>query len=187
MKFWNSLHRFFSNQEERHFWLGHIFTVVATVVGVYLAAQSGFRKAIEFELLKSDRDEYYVSVAFLSELTDNINMVEDLIVRMEKNGNYSVEEEFTHGFRNFVWKAMRFNSETLQLPTPALNQAAQFYSKATLLLKNMHQRGNGWDSPKDQYEKLKLQVEKVKSVALPAIKNHIKKVKENLLKENINP
>jgi len=59
------------------YWVGHTFAVVATILGVYLAATLGFKKAVELELLRADRGTYYVAQALLSQTEANLKHFDD--------------------------------------------------------------------------------------------------------------
>ena len=50
--------------------------LVSTVVGVYLAARAAHKNTVEFEAIRSERDGYFMRVALLDELKDNLNAVD---------------------------------------------------------------------------------------------------------------
>jgi hypothetical protein len=57
------------------FWISNLIIMASTVLGVYLAAQAGYRTALEFEVARGDRDGYYMRRALLDELKDNVAAV----------------------------------------------------------------------------------------------------------------
>lgn len=57
------------------FWISNLVIMVSTVLGVYLAAQAGYKVALEFEVARGERDGYYMRRALLDELKDNLDTV----------------------------------------------------------------------------------------------------------------
>ena len=71
----------------KEFWLSHAVILLSTVLGVYLAAQAGYRTALDFEVTRAQRDSYFMRVALLDELNDNIEFAEKFAtVFVGKNG-----------------------------------------------------------------------------------------------------
>lgn len=58
------------------YWVSQLVILLSTVVGVYLAAQAGYRTAIEFEVAREDREGYYLRRALLDEVKSNLRAVE---------------------------------------------------------------------------------------------------------------
>jgi hypothetical protein len=50
--------------------------LVSTVLGVYLAARAAYRNTVDFEVIRSERDGYFMRAALLEELKDNVAAVE---------------------------------------------------------------------------------------------------------------
>ena len=57
------------------FWISNLMIMASTVLGVYLAAQAGYKTALEFEVARGERDGYYMRRALLDELKDNLDAV----------------------------------------------------------------------------------------------------------------
>ncbi len=68
----------------REYWFAQIVVLLSTVVGVYLAAQAGYKTAIEFEVTRGQRDGYYLRRTLLAELKSNIRAVDDWSGDFEK-------------------------------------------------------------------------------------------------------
>ena len=64
-----------SKSKTTEFWVSHLIIFAGTIIGVYLAASAGLKVAIQFELIKSDRDSYYMRSALLDELKDNTDTI----------------------------------------------------------------------------------------------------------------
>jgi hypothetical protein len=50
--------------------------VVSTVLGVYLAARAAYKNTVELEVIRSERDGYFMRAALLEELKDNVAAVD---------------------------------------------------------------------------------------------------------------
>jgi hypothetical protein len=63
--------------------------VVSTVLGVYLAARAAYRNTVEFEVIRSERDGYFMRAALLDELKENVAAVDawswDFQARLDQN------------------------------------------------------------------------------------------------------
>ena len=62
----------------KEFWISHTIVLFATVIGVYLAASAGLQSALQFEIIKSDRDSYFLRSAMYDELKDNVEQMETM-------------------------------------------------------------------------------------------------------------
>ena len=116
--------------EHRSFemWINNIFVILGTVLGVYLAAQSGFEKAIEFELARSDRESYYLRKALLDEFVDNLDMIERWGTEFTGGGAGKFighPEKFK--LDAFVWETMKRSSSTFEIPTRILSRIRKYY------------------------------------------------------------
>lgn len=60
------------------FWVGQIFMLIATVMGVFLAAQSGLEQALTFDSITRMESNYYLRKSLQDELTDNAQQIYDL-------------------------------------------------------------------------------------------------------------
>jgi hypothetical protein len=63
--------------------------LVSTVLGVYLAARAAHRNTVEYEVIRAERDGYFMRAALLEELKDNIANVDawsaDFQAHLDKN------------------------------------------------------------------------------------------------------
>lgn len=57
------------------FWVSQIFIIIATVVGVYLAAQEGLSQAIKFDALSNMQNNYHLRHALYDEVSDNVEIL----------------------------------------------------------------------------------------------------------------
>lgn len=66
------------------FWIANFVVMASTIIGVYLAAQAGFKTALQFEVARSERDGFYMRRALLDEVKDNLSSVDDWSQTFEK-------------------------------------------------------------------------------------------------------
>ena len=64
------------DKNNAEFWLSHALVIGSTVLGVYLAAAAGYRVGMELQAVRSDRESYYLQLALLAEVNDNLRQVE---------------------------------------------------------------------------------------------------------------
>lgn len=64
------------DRDNAKFWVSHLIVLFGTVLAVYLAASAGLKTAVQFEVVKSDRDSYYMRSALLDELSDNLDKIQ---------------------------------------------------------------------------------------------------------------
>ncbi len=133
------------------FWIANLVVMASTVLGVYLAAQAGFKTALQFEVARSERDGYYMRRALLDEVKDNLASVDDWSQSFEKALRNRISDSYflpsdtwimywadKNGWSNagivpdelkmktFVWETMKQQTITFQL-TPQLISAVRRY------------------------------------------------------------
>lgn len=113
------------------YWLGQILVIVATIVGVYLAAVVGFEQAIDFEVFNEYMDEYDVATSFYEEAMANATYI-------EAQANKRLAEPKSVklalpplALNQFVWKTMQYNPQTFELSAATINAAQRYYANIT--------------------------------------------------------
>ena len=124
------------------FWISQIFIIVATVTGVYLAAQEGLSQALLFESLNSKENNYYLRAALDSEISDNIKTLEQYAAFLTKKNPYDLKEH-SPKLAHFVWDNMKFSSYTLETPSHLLSSARRFYNESDDLIAKIESRYYG--------------------------------------------
>ncbi|MGE0658803.1 MAG: hypothetical protein AB7F36_14530 [Reyranellaceae bacterium] len=127
-------------KDNLEFWIAQFVVIVATVLGVYLAAQAGFTKAVQFDQLIGDRDGYHMRNALIEEVADNLDQAErwgKAFTGGQAQGFFASGARFE--LQTFVWDAMRFSRETFQVPGAALTGIRRFYRDAEANLQRMTQ------------------------------------------------
>lgn len=140
----------------REYWFAQIVVLLSTVIGVYLAAQAGYKTAIEFEVTRGDRDGYYLRRTLLAELKKNVKLVDEWGANIEKklrekitrhyfepgdNWSYFLNEKggwedlkltkvSLEGVKlnTFIWDTMKQQFTTFQLPPDTISSIESYYS-----------------------------------------------------------
>jgi hypothetical protein len=134
------------------FWVANLIVMASTVLGVYLAAQAGFKTALQFEVARNERDGYYLRRALLDEVKDNLDSVDDWSQSFEKALRNRISDSYflpsdtwvvywsdKNGWSNagivpdelkmktFVWETMKQQSITFQLAPQLLSGVRRYY------------------------------------------------------------
>jgi hypothetical protein len=133
------LNKLFSiSNKSKEFWFSHVIVLLGTVFGVYIAASAGLKTAIEFELIKSDRDSYFMRSALLEELKDNINTIETW-GKEYRGGNARkfIGKPKDFHLDTYVWITMQDNPGTFEIPAEILTTIRRYYRKTEVGLAKM--------------------------------------------------
>lgn len=105
------------------FWVSQIFILIATVLGVFLAANQGFKQALVFENIQSNKSNYYLRMSLQQELSDNVTLIKEYIADV----NAGNSKQAPLNLYTFVWDSMRYSSATLETPSGLLRDSQHFY------------------------------------------------------------
>jgi hypothetical protein len=127
-----------SSNSNREFWFGHALVLVATVFSVYLAASAGLKSTIEFELIKSDRDSYYMRSALLDEVKDNAQQMQQWGSEYRSgNARKFIGNEADFTLDDYIWQTMQGNPGTFQIPSDILTGIRRYYRLSENTLRYM--------------------------------------------------
>ncbi|MCK8044390.1 hypothetical protein MSG37_05800 [Shewanella sp. 1CM18E] len=173
------------NQElvKTSFWISQIFMIVATVAGVYLAAQEGLSQAIKFDDLNNKQNNYYLRNALYDEVQDNIvtiNEYAELIATSTVSAYDLANVRPT--ISTFVWENMRYSQNTLETPTEILTETRRFYMLSDDLVKKLEARYYG---RKLGAKKLKALTAEVEANTLPKLKKSFENLAVHLEENGI--
>ena len=115
------------------FWVGQIFMVIATVIGVYLAAQEGLSQALLFENLNSKEKNFYLQHALADELSDNIKTLDSYAKLLQEKSPYNVKA-YHPVVDDFVWGNMKYSSNALETPSNILSGVRRYNSETALII-----------------------------------------------------
>ncbi len=173
VEFWNSLNK--------EFWLGQVFMIVATVLGVFLAANSGFKKALEFERLQNKRGAYLLEQALTDEVRENfINLKEwYALYEVDPGRNELNNSPESHVLDGLVFSTIAENDATTGINYKELKLISNFYRSAEPLLSDM-KSGNpfAFASVQKDYKALVEQTEETLKTLDESIESQEKRLKE---------
>jgi hypothetical protein len=109
------------------YWIGHFFTVAATIIGVYYAAIVGFDVALKLELVKADRSTYYVAESMYQELDFNVVDMEKYIKRIEKERYVYKEHIAGIKLNDYVFQASKYSESTFEINPKLLSEVSIYY------------------------------------------------------------
>ncbi len=162
------------------FWVSQIFILAATVAGVYLAANQGFRQAIAYEKLMGDKSNYYLRLSLRNEISDNIELVREYMKRIETGGPAARKAPFK--LETFIWESMKFSSATLETPSDLLTESRNFYRTVADIQEKVSTLTFGVETAKKQLTEL---IERMEKDVLPRFDANIKALSEHLAKNDI--
>ena len=157
------------------FWVSQLFILLATVVGVYLASSQGFRQALAYGDIQSDKANYYLRKSLRAEITDNLELVREYMKRLETGGLAARQAPFS--LDTFVWENMKFSSSTLETPPDLLRESRQFYRGVADLQQKI---ANNTYSAKTGTQRLTELVERMEKEVLPKFDADIAAVRKKL-------
>ncbi len=171
-----------NGKENTKFWISHLIVLLGTVMGVFLAASAGLKSAVQFELIKSDRDSYYMRSALLDELADNMEKVTKWGGEYQ-SGNARKFIGNTNDFNldTYVWTTMQESPGTFEIPSKILTQVRRYYTNTEINLRKMTGKGPA-------AEQVQVMLEETKAMsreAIPLLKQDIQQLVEKLDKVGV--
>ncbi len=125
--------------EHAQFWLAQVFLVLATVLGVFLAAQAGFRTALQYEQLAAQRTVYHLLSALEAEVGDNAERMADAAATLQRQGDLRQIPEI-YGPRRFVWHTMIQTPDTFRVPADIVTGVRRYYDEVEKLLLDLERQ-----------------------------------------------
>jgi hypothetical protein len=166
------------------FWVSNLVIVLSTVLGVYLAAQAGYRTAVEFEAARAERESFYLRRALLEEVKDNLEQADktaDFIIN--KDGWRFRGNPDAYKLQSYVWETMKQQSITFQLP-PEILTAVRRYNDFTAGVSASLAQGQG--TAMEAAKNLQEETRKMRETTLPVMEKSIASLKERLLAKGVN-
>lgn len=165
------------------FWLNQVFMIVSTIVGVYLAAQSGLQQALTFDTYSKMEDNYYLRMSLHDELSDNTRdlqaYIKDYLMR---NAPAQELKDNRPDMSKYIWETMKYNPTTLETPNEILTSARRFYSQTDDLLNRALARRLGANYAGQQ---LQIIVDDMQKNTLPYIAASADQLKKELSKNGV--
>ena len=127
------------------FWISNALMILATILGVYLAASEGFKQAMQFRQVEEAEHTYELLTALHAELQLNRSRLGEAVT----DGLDELPQSYEEPPRNqrYIWQAMQNVPETFRVPPQALNGIAHYYREIDDYLE---QAFDGRKHPSDQ-------------------------------------
>lgn len=107
------------------YWLSQTFVIIATIIGVFLAANQGYKLAVQFENNLAVKESYYLQKSLQYELEDNVLVISNYIEAI-KGGDSQAKNEPLN-LNDLVLENMKFSPITLSTPPEILRDTQRFY------------------------------------------------------------
>lgn len=161
------------------FWISQFFVLLATVLGVYLAATQGFNQAINFDNIQSDKKNYYLRKSLHNELASNVVIVREYLAKV-KSGSHA--QQAPTPLNTFVWESMKFSDTTLETPSDILGAAQNFYRQIPEIQSKVgNLLGVAFAS-----KLIEEQLTRIESETLPALEKSAAEIEARLHRKGIN-
>jgi len=170
------------DNKNKEFWFSNIIMLLATVIAVYLAASAGLKTAVQFELIKADKDSYYMRRSFLDELNDNINNMEKWGKKYRSGGAgdfWRNPNDYT--LDTYVWNAMKEQESTFEIPNKILSKIRKYYIKSNIVLNKMKSRG----AAAKIVDQMLIENKNIKKTVMKNLQNNIQNLKIKLQNNGI--
>lgn len=111
-----------------------VFTIAATVLGVYLAGYVGFQRTLEYDRYVKAQQQADLLNALHAELNDNMSRVKEFAEKIDPSGAQRPGE--WPRLRLFVWNAAGQTQAAFDIPPKALSGMQSFYAETNEALNN---------------------------------------------------
>lgn len=163
------------------FILSQILMVFATVLGVYLAANEGFKQAVQFQLLDADRTAYRHMVALRDEMTFNAETIAEFATEYRASGA-NIHDQFLPPVRTFVWDSSSDHPSIFEMPQEVLGGAASIYKR---IGDEMALGGRGPDRRRALLTVFEEESARIRDEMLPAFEGALDRLRRRMRKSGL--
>lgn len=157
-----------SDLRSASFWLAQLCMILATIFGVYLASNEGFRKAVEFYGVSSQEGTYQALGALRAELLTNLTLMEDYARAAEET-----LPERSPELQRYIWSSLRYSERIYELPVPVVNEVHSYYESLDALTRTVNDSGGWAQDRKRALKTLAVQNRKIRETLLPALDSEL--------------
>lgn len=158
------------------FIVSQILMIAATIIGVYLAANEGFRKAVEFQLLDADRTAYRHMAALRDEMAFNAETLATFAAEYRESGA-NIHDQFLPPVRTFVWDSSSEHPSIFEMPPEVLGNATTIYDEVR---GQLALGGRGPDRRRELLTAFEAEAERIGTVMLPAIDQRLQSLEKRM-------
>ena len=164
------------------FWISQLCIILATIIGVYLAANQGFKQALAYGNIQIDRNNYHLRESLRDEITRNIANTRDYLKVIAKGGVANRRAPLQ--LDTYVWDAMKFSPSTLEVPAELLNANMNFMRTMNDLQAKIASGDTPVETATKRIEELLATLE---TDTIPKFDANIKAIKTRLDKQGVEP
>lgn len=170
-----------SEVRKASFWVSQLCVIIATVLGVYLAATQGFKQAVAFENVISDKNNAAMRISLRNEMAQNTKIVRDYVAKVTKDGSLAARKRALP-LQMFVWESMKFSPATLETPPEFLAANAEFIRVINYLHGEL---GNSGISTANGLKRMEDAVKKLEEEIFPKMDADVSELRASLKKHDI--
>jgi len=115
-----------NNLRSGAYWVGHFFTIIATIIGIYYASIVGLETGVKLEMIQADRGTYYVASSLYSELESNIERMDESIKLFDKR-KFSKDSANKVRFNDFIFQSAKYSDSTFEIEPEILTGISEYY------------------------------------------------------------
>ena len=165
------------------FWVGHLMMILATIIGVYLAAAQGLEQAIRYNEYENVESNYHLRRSLYEEVSDNVKILRSFDLEyLSKNISDVSLIANRPVLGSYVWDAMKFSSSTLETPSYFLTAVRRFYHNSESILDRVTTRKLGWAHAS---KLLRAELEQMEKEVLPKLDENCQQL-ATILKQDFN-
>jgi len=156
------------------FWVGHILMIIATIAGVYLAAQTGLRQAIVFEEVTSTENNFYLRQSLYQEVRDNVEILREYDKEFLSRGVTANQiRANSPRVSRYIWETMKYSQATLETPSYLLSSVRRFYSQVDDIVAKRESFVFG---PTYASKLMNIELKKMEQEVLPKLKANVEEL-----------
>lgn len=166
------------DKNNAEFWLSHALIILSTILGVYLAAAAGYRVGMELQAVRSDRESYYLQLALLAEVNDNLRQVEEWSEQYLTSSKAKfVGRSEQYRLETYVWDAMTETDVAFRLPPEALTGIRRLYRQ---LSSELAQLSDDTLATEPDLHQMRGNLAEARQTILPALTSSINRLRQRL-------
>jgi hypothetical protein len=164
------------------FWISQVCIIIATILGVYLAANQGFKQALAYGNIQADKSNYHLRQSLRNEIAGNVTITRDYLKRIARGGIANRRAPFQ--LDTYVWDTMKYSGNTLETPADLLGANMDFMRQMNDLYAKI---ASGDVSVEDGAKRVETLLAKIENETLPKFDADINEIKARLAKQGVTP
>lgn len=122
------------------FLVAQFFTILATILGVYLAGYIGFQRTLEYDRFVRAQQKSHLLTALHEELKQNVVLLRKFNDRLPANTGLAVSPTDWPHLRLFVWQAAGRSPAAMDVPPQIMIDVQSFYEDVNDMLNDAEAR-----------------------------------------------